>query len=83
VIEITLAVRRLGLMQEEAGRRMGIAQPKVSAMIRGDFVNPSKHKLMDPHAGTRLASARPVMSPAMSSVEWGVEALRRTSGYRH
>jgi len=30
VIEITRAVRRLGLTQEEAGRRMGIAQPKVS-----------------------------------------------------
>ena len=48
VIEITRALRRLGLMQEEGGRRMGIAQPKVSAMMRGDFVNPSKHKRMDP-----------------------------------
>lgn len=47
VIEITRAVRRLGLTQEEAGRRMGIAQPKVSAMLRGDFTNLSERKLMD------------------------------------
>jgi predicted XRE-type DNA-binding protein len=47
VIEITRAVRRLGLTQEEAGRRMGIAQPKVSAMLRGDFANLSERKLMD------------------------------------
>ncbi|MDN5870711.1 MAG: helix-turn-helix domain-containing protein [Nitrococcus sp.] len=33
VIEITRAVRRLGLAQEEAGRRIGLAQPKVSAML--------------------------------------------------
>jgi len=46
VIEITRAVRRLGLTQEEAGRRMGIAQPKVSAMLRGDFANLSERKLM-------------------------------------
>jgi predicted XRE-type DNA-binding protein len=47
VIEITRAVRRLGLTQEEAGQRMGIAQPKVSAMMRGDFANLSERKLMD------------------------------------
>jgi len=46
VIEITRAVRRLGLTQEEAGRRMGIAQPKVSGLMRGDFSNLSEHKLM-------------------------------------
>jgi predicted XRE-type DNA-binding protein len=46
VIEITRAVRRLGLTQEEAGRRMGIPQPKVSAMLRGDFTNLSERKLM-------------------------------------
>ncbi len=46
VIEITRAVRRLGLTQEEAGRRMGIAQPKVSGMMRGDFANLSERKLM-------------------------------------
>lgn len=46
VIEITRAVCRLGLTQEEAGRRMGIPQPKVSAMMRGDFSNLSERKLM-------------------------------------
>jgi len=47
VIEITRAVRRLGLTQEEAGRRMGIAQPRVSALLRGDFANLSERKLME------------------------------------
>ena len=47
VIEITRAVRRLGLTQEDAGRRMGISQPKVSAMMRGDFTNLSERKLME------------------------------------
>ena len=47
VIEITRAMRRLGLTQEEAGRRMGIPQPKVSGMMRGDFTNLSERKLMD------------------------------------
>ena len=46
VIEITRAVRHLGLTQEEAGRRMGIPQPKVSGMMRGDFANLSERKLM-------------------------------------
>ena len=47
VIEITRAVRQLGLTQAEAGRRMGIPQPKVSALLRGDFANLSERKLMD------------------------------------
>lgn len=47
VIEITRAVRRLSLTQEEAGRRMGIPQPKVSGMMRGDFANLSERKLME------------------------------------
>lgn len=47
VIEITKAVRKLGLTQEEAARRMGITQPKVSVMLRGDFANLSERKLMD------------------------------------
>ena len=33
VIEITKAIRRHGLTQEEAGRRVGIPQPKVSGML--------------------------------------------------
>ena len=47
VIEITKAVRKLGLTQDEAARRMGITQPKVSGMLRGDFTNLSERKLMD------------------------------------
>lgn len=47
VIEITRAVRKLGLTQEEAARRMGISQPKVSGLLRGDFSNLSERKLMD------------------------------------
>ncbi|WP_020506080.1 helix-turn-helix domain-containing protein [Lamprocystis purpurea] len=47
VIEITRAVRKLGLTQEEAGRRMGVPQPKVSALLRGDFANLSERKLME------------------------------------
>jgi predicted XRE-type DNA-binding protein len=37
VIEITRAIRKLDLTQQEAAVRMGIAQPKVSGMMRGDF----------------------------------------------
>jgi len=47
VIEINRAARRLGLTQEVAGRRMGIPQPKVSGMIRGEFANLSERKLME------------------------------------
>jgi predicted XRE-type DNA-binding protein len=47
VIEITRALRRLNLTQEEAGRRMGVPQPKVSGMLRGDFTNLSERKLME------------------------------------
>jgi predicted XRE-type DNA-binding protein len=47
VIEITRALRRLGLTQEEAGRRMGISQAKVSGMLRGEFANLSERKLME------------------------------------
>jgi predicted XRE-type DNA-binding protein len=47
VIEITKAIRKLGLTQVEAASRMGISQPKVSAMLRGDFTNLSERKLMD------------------------------------
>jgi predicted XRE-type DNA-binding protein len=46
-IEITRAVRRLGLTQQEAGRRTGIPQPKVSRLMRGELTNLSERKLMD------------------------------------
>lgn len=47
VIEITKAVRKLDLSQEEAGRRMGLPQPKLSGLLRGNFSNVSERKLMD------------------------------------
>lgn len=47
VIEIRKAVRGLGLTQQAAAKRMGITQPKVSDMMRGDFSNLSERKLMD------------------------------------
>jgi predicted XRE-type DNA-binding protein len=47
VIEITRALRHLGLTQDEAGRQMGISQAKVSGLMRGDFSNLSEQKLME------------------------------------
>ena len=47
VIEIRKAIRQHGLTQHEAATRMGITQPKVSSMMRGDFSNLSERKLMD------------------------------------
>ena len=47
IIEIRKAMRSLGLTQLEAAKRMGITQPKVSDMMRGDFTNLSERKLMD------------------------------------
>jgi len=46
VIAIARRIAELKLTQEEAGRRMGVAQPKVSAMLNGDFTNLSERKLM-------------------------------------
>lgn len=47
VVEIRKAMRTLGLTQQEAAKRMGISQPKVSGMVHGDFANLSERKLMD------------------------------------
>ena len=47
VVEIRKAVRALGLTQQAAAKRMGIPQPKVSGMMRGDFANLSEHKLIE------------------------------------
>jgi predicted XRE-type DNA-binding protein len=46
-IEITRAVRRLGLTQQDAARRIGISQAKVSGLMRGNFSNLSESKLME------------------------------------
>ncbi|HEY8856278.1 MAG TPA: helix-turn-helix transcriptional regulator [Rugosibacter sp.] len=47
VIEIRKAMRRVGLTQQQAAKRMGITQPKVSDMMRGNFSNLSERKLME------------------------------------
>ncbi len=47
VIEIRKAMKSSGLTQQEAAKTMGITQPKVSGMLRGDFSNLSERKLMD------------------------------------
>jgi predicted XRE-type DNA-binding protein len=46
-IEITRAVRRLGMTQQKAGEKMGISQAKVSGLMRGEFANLSESKLME------------------------------------
>ena len=40
-------MRSGGLTHQEAAKRMGIAQPKASDMMRSDFTNLSERKLMD------------------------------------
>jgi len=40
-------MRDRGFTQLDATKRMGITQPKVSDMVRGDFTNLSERKLMD------------------------------------
>lgn len=47
VIEIRKAMKSFGLTQQEAAKRMGISQLKVSDMMRGDFAKLSERKLMD------------------------------------
>ena len=47
VIAIRRAIRQLGLTQQAAATRMGLTQPKVFSMIRGDFFNVSEDKLME------------------------------------
>jgi len=47
VIQIKKAIQSRGLTQHEAAKLMGITQPKVSDMMRGNFANLSERKLMD------------------------------------
>ena len=47
MIEIRKAIHNLGMTQQGAAKRMGVTQPKVSDMMRGDFTNLSERKLMD------------------------------------
>lgn len=46
-IEIARAIRERGFTQAEAAERMGLTQPKVSSLLRGEFSNFSERKLMD------------------------------------
>ena len=46
-IEIAKAIRKLGLTQAEAAERMGLTQPKVSALLNGDVAHIPERKLMD------------------------------------
>ena len=47
VIEIRKAMRRLEFTLQEAAKCMGVTQPKVSDMMRGDFSDLSGRKLME------------------------------------
>ncbi|MCW1937011.1 helix-turn-helix domain-containing protein [Pseudomonas sp. MDMC_285] len=47
-------MRALGLTQQAAAKRMGIPQPKVSGMMRGDFTQSIERKLMDCTESPRL-----------------------------
>lgn len=47
VIEIRRAIRQLRMTQQPAATRMGLTQPKVSSMMRGDFSSVSERKLME------------------------------------
>jgi predicted XRE-type DNA-binding protein len=42
-----IAGQALRFIPLDAAKRMGITQPKVSDMMRGDFTNLSERKLMD------------------------------------
>lgn len=47
VLEITRAIAQLKLTPKAAAQRMGIPQPKVSALLRGDFSKLSERKLLE------------------------------------
>ena len=46
-VEIAKTIRNRGFTQAEAAKRMGLTQPKVSSLLRGEFSNFSERKLMD------------------------------------
>ncbi len=47
VMEISGIIRRRGLTQVETAKLLGLTQPKVSAMLRGQFRGFSERKLID------------------------------------
>lgn len=46
-IGIVKAIQKYGLTQAEAAQRTSLTQPKVAALLRGEFPNLSVRKLMD------------------------------------
>lgn len=46
-IEITLAIRRMGLTQRQAAEKMRLTQPKISELMHGKLGQFSQRKLMD------------------------------------
>ena len=47
VMQIAEIIRRKGLTQVEAAKLLGLTQPKISAMLRGQFRGFSERKLID------------------------------------
>ncbi|HEX9769697.1 MAG TPA: helix-turn-helix transcriptional regulator [Kiloniellales bacterium] len=47
VSKIAEIIQRMGLTQVEAAKLLGLTQPKVSAMLRGQFRGFSERKLID------------------------------------
>ena len=47
VSKIAVSIRQRGLTQVEAARVLGLTQPKVSAMLRGQFRGFSERRLID------------------------------------
>ena len=70
VIKIDEIVKRKGLTQMEAGQLLGLPQPKVSALLRGNFRGISERRLMD--CLTRLGSdVQVVVKPATRNRQSG------------
>jgi predicted XRE-type DNA-binding protein len=47
VIKMMMTKKRLNLNQDQAAKRMGISQPNLSGMIRGNFSHLSERELID------------------------------------
>jgi predicted XRE-type DNA-binding protein len=47
VTKIAEIIAKKGLTQQEAARRLGLTQPRVSALLKGQFRGVSERRLMD------------------------------------
>jgi predicted XRE-type DNA-binding protein len=47
VIQMMRVIKHLNLTQDQAAKRMGISQPNLSGMIRGNFSHLSERELID------------------------------------